>query len=73
MKQKIFTKKDMLAALERAKEKHPDLEIGATYPILLGYERKGIVDRPPGNWRFYTAEEIRENVSRIVNYKRKAK
>ena len=72
----LKTKSEMLRALEEAGEKYPHLNIGSSYMTLMDYERKGVVDKPINStmigdreWRFYTDDEIKVNVKKIVNYK----
>lgn len=66
----IFSKKHLLEALKRA-------GLPYTYASLLEYEKKGIVPKPQhaigfgnGRWRFYTMQEIKENVRRIAQYRK---
>lgn len=73
----IFTKKHQLEALMVASEKYPKLRIGYSYITLLKMERNGIINLAnhslsvnDRNWRFYTGEEIKENVDRVIAHKK---
>lgn len=66
----IYSKKHLLEALKKA-------GLPFTYASLLQYEKRGVVPQPKhaigfgnGRWRFYTMQEINENVKRIGNYRR---
>ena len=73
----LYTKKNLLEALRVAGEKYPKLKIGHSYMTLMKYERNGIVE-PAGhllavndrNWRFYSGEEIKANVDRVIAHKK---
>jgi hypothetical protein len=76
MNNQLFTKQDFLKALKDASEKYPKLKIGSSYMSLLKYEKQGIILSPSQPimvngkfWRFYTKEEIDENVRRIIAHK----
>ena len=69
MEEQLFSKKHFLKALK--KEGLP-----ATYMTLRKWEQKGIIDLPKNmqkinvyEWRFYTQEEIKENIEKIKKYK----
>ena len=66
----IFSKKHLLEALKRADQPF-------TYASLLQYEKKGVIPQPEhaigfgnGRWRFYTQDEINENVKLITDYRK---
>lgn len=73
----LYTKKNLLEALKNASEQYPKLKIGHSYMTLMKYEKNGIIE-PAGhllavndrNWRFYSAEEIKTNVDRVIAYKK---
>jgi len=73
----LYTKKHQLEALRVAGNQHPKLKIGYSYMTLMKYEKNGIV-KPAGhqlavndrNWRFYTEEEIKANVDRVIAWKK---
>ena len=65
----LFSKKHLLIALRQS-------GLPCTYMTLLKYERKGIIDQPQHmqmmngkQWRFYTEEEIEQNIEKIRTYK----
>lgn len=72
----LLTKRHQLEALQIAADKYPKLGIGASYMSLLKYEKLGVV-LPPSHqilvndkeWRFYTQDEIEENVKRVIAFK----
>lgn len=73
----LFTKKHQMEALKNARDKYPELQIGASYVSLINYEETGVVNLPKYQlqvndrlWRFYTAEEIQDNVNRVIAYKK---
>ncbi len=58
----------MLNALKEAK-------LPCSYPTLLAYEKIGVLLRPQGLvqyekrvWRFYTQQEIMDNIERVRRY-----
>lgn len=68
MSQELYSKQILLEALKEAGLPH-------SYPSLLRYEKKGIIQRPANeikypdrSWRFYTIEEIDRIVIRIRKY-----
>jgi len=72
----LFTKQHLLEALKVAKIKNPEIKIGATYMSLLKYEVNGVIGKPSTmleingkEWRFYSKEEIDENVQKVITHK----
>lgn len=66
-----LTQKFMLDALKQAK-------LPCTYMTLLSYEASGIINKPAKMleingkpWRFYTPQEIKENVEKVRAYKKR--
>ena len=68
---KFYSKKHFLKALK-------DAGLPFTYMTLLVWERKGIIDKPKHmqmmnekEWRFYTKQEIEDNIKKIKVLKKK--
>lgn len=67
----LYSKKHLMKALK-------DAGLPASKPTFLDYEKKGVLLKPKGMvqygeraWRFYTPEEIKDNVQRVRNYLRR--
>ncbi len=65
----LFSKRHLLKALKEA-------GLPFTYVTLMDLEKKGVVSKPQHmqvmngfKWRFYTQEEINENIKKIREYK----
>jgi len=66
MKDKLFSKRHFLQALKKA-------GLPFSYPSLIKMEKEGLIDKPKNmqmitnqEWRFYTAEEIKENIRKLI-------
>ena len=71
MNKDIFSKKHFLKALKEA-------GLPCTYPTLIKFENKGIIDKPKQmqsmnkhEWRFYTEDEMEKNIKKLRLYYRK--